>query len=64
MVGIGASGDKTLLADRKAEEELFRALDGIEGIRVLSEEAGDKGEPNSKFVAVLDPFSRRPSRKS
>jgi myo-inositol-1(or 4)-monophosphatase len=56
VVGIGASGDKTLLADKKAEEELIRALDKVDGIRLLSEEAGDKGDPGSRVVAVLDPL--------
>jgi myo-inositol-1(or 4)-monophosphatase len=56
VVGIGASGDKTLLADKKAEEELMKALDRVDGIRILSEEAGESGDPDSSVVAVIDPL--------
>lgn len=56
VVGTGASGDKTLLADKRAEEELFRALSRVEGMRVLSEEAGSKGDPEASILAVLDPL--------
>jgi myo-inositol-1(or 4)-monophosphatase len=54
-VGIGASGDKTILADKLAEDELLRSLDG-KGARVLSEEAGLVGDPLSKTLAVVDPL--------
>ena len=56
VVGTGAAGDKTLLADRKAEEELLSALFRVEGLRVLSEEAGNKGDAKADLVAVVDPL--------
>jgi myo-inositol-1(or 4)-monophosphatase len=55
VLGVGASGDKTLLADKRAEDELLRALEKIEGLRVLSEEAGEAGDRGANTVAVLDP---------
>ena len=56
VVGTGASGDKTLLADLKAEEELTTALRRIEGLRILSEEAGILGDAEGKTLAVIDPL--------
>ncbi len=56
VVGIGASGDKTLLADRVAEEEVFASLSKVKGLRILSEEAGEKGDPKARHVAVIDPL--------
>ena len=56
VVGTGASGDKTLLADRLAEEELLRALSAVDGLRVLSEEGGTGGDPRGRTVAVVDPL--------
>jgi len=55
-VGTGASGDRTLLADLKAEEELVRALHRVEGVKLLSEEAGNVGDPRSRTLAVIDPL--------
>jgi myo-inositol-1(or 4)-monophosphatase len=55
-VGTGASGDETLLADKKAEEELARALLRVEGVKLLSEEAGNIGDPGSRTLAVIDPL--------
>lgn len=55
-VGIGASGDKTLRADKVAEDELMRALLGVKGTRVLSEEAGLQGEAGAETLAVIDPL--------
>jgi len=56
VVGIGVSGDKTLLADRRAEEELSRALLRVKGMRLLSEEAGSIGDPTGRTLAVIDPL--------
>jgi myo-inositol-1(or 4)-monophosphatase len=56
VVGTGASGDKTLLADMKAEEKLSRALLRVEGVRILSEESGNVGDPRCKTIAVIDPL--------
>jgi myo-inositol-1(or 4)-monophosphatase len=55
-VGTGASGDKTLLADMRAEQELTRALLQIEGVKILSEEGGDIGDPRSRTLAIVDPL--------
>ncbi len=55
-VGTGASGDKTLEADRAAEEELVNAITKVKGTRVLSEEAGFCGDPDGKALAVVDPL--------
>ena len=56
VVGTGASGDKTLLADLKAEEELSKALLRVEGVKLLSEEAGNIGDPRSRTLFVIDPL--------
>lgn len=56
IVGAGAAGDKTLLADRKAEEELLSVLLQVEGLRVLSEETGHRGDAKSRLIAVVDPL--------
>ena len=53
---VGASGDITLLADREAENALFGVLDRIDGLRIVSEEAGNRGDQNAPFVAVVDPL--------
>ena len=55
-VGVGASGDRTLVADKAAEDELVGALLALDGLRVLSEEAGEKGNPRAKTLAILDPL--------
>lgn len=55
-VGTGAAGDKTLLADRRAEEELLSVLLRVEGLRVLSEEAGNMGDAKANLIAVVDPL--------
>ncbi len=55
-VGVGASGDKTLLADKAAEDVLLEALGEGSGVRILSEEAGLKGKRGAQTLAVLDPI--------
>ena len=55
-LGIGASGDVTLLADRKAEDAVLKVLLRSEGLRVLSEEAGSVGDPGCLDTAVVDPL--------
>jgi myo-inositol-1(or 4)-monophosphatase len=55
-VGTGASGDKTLLADMRAEQELTRAVLRVEGVKLLSEETGNIGDPGSRTLAVIDPL--------
>ncbi|MGD0319471.1 MAG: inositol monophosphatase family protein [Nitrososphaerales archaeon] len=56
IVGTGAAGDKTLLADRRAEEDLLSVLLRVEGLQVLSEEAGRRGDAKARLIAVVDPL--------
>jgi myo-inositol-1(or 4)-monophosphatase len=55
-VGVGASGDRTTVADKRAEDVLIGALTRVEGLRVLSEEAGEVGSPQAKILAIVDPI--------
>ena len=55
-VGVGAAGDRTIYADKKAEDELLKALGRVKGVRVLSEEAGDAGDPEGRTLAIVDPL--------
>jgi len=55
-VGVGASGDRTLLADQVAEDVLMEKLLSVAGTRVLSEEAGFKGDPDGDTLAIVDPL--------
>jgi myo-inositol-1(or 4)-monophosphatase len=55
-VGIGASGDSTIYADKEAEDLLLKPLGRVRGVRVLSEEAGFTGDPRGKTLAVVDPL--------
>jgi len=55
-VGIGASGDRTLLADKVAEDELMKALLSVTRTKVLSEEAGLGGDPDGSTLAIVDPL--------
>jgi myo-inositol-1(or 4)-monophosphatase len=54
-VGLGAAGDRTIIADKEAEDELLGALRPY-GVKVLSEEAGMTGDPKSDTLAVIDPL--------
>ncbi len=55
LVGVGASGDKTILADKRAEDILLGELKEVGQFRVLSEEAGFVGG-KSGTLAVVDPL--------
>jgi len=55
-VGVGASGDKTIVADKKAEDLLLRYLQKAKGVKILSEEAGSIGGSKSNTLAVVDPL--------
>lgn len=55
-VGVGAAGDKTLLADKAAEDVLLEALARGGRVRILSEEAGRKGDRDAQTLAVVDPL--------
>ncbi len=55
-IGVGASGDKTLKADKAAEDVLLGALRKRGEVRILSEEAGAVGMEDAKTLAVVDPL--------
>jgi myo-inositol-1(or 4)-monophosphatase len=55
-LGVGASGDITLMGDKQAEQVLLARLTGVEGLQIVSEEAGYLGKAKSELVAVLDPL--------
>ncbi|MDG6920174.1 MAG: fructose 1,6-bisphosphatase [Nitrososphaerota archaeon] len=55
-VGVGAAGDRTIYADRLAEDTLLDELRKVGGVKVLSEEAGDAGEAEGGTLAVVDPL--------
>ncbi len=54
-VGVGAAGDETLVADREAEKVIVDSLLAVDGVRVLSEEAGEVGPKSSGLLAIVDP---------
>jgi myo-inositol-1(or 4)-monophosphatase len=56
IVGTGASGDKTLVADRDAERVILDCLSGIPRLRILSEEKGNVGRRDADFIAIVDPL--------
>jgi myo-inositol-1(or 4)-monophosphatase len=56
VLGVGAAGDRTLVADKAAEDILLKSILGVRGTRVLSEEAGMVGEPEAPTLAVVDPL--------
>lgn len=55
-IGIGAAGDETLVADSEAERVILDALASVGGVRILSEEAGERGPPSSRLLAIVDPL--------
>jgi len=55
-LGLGASGDRTLVADKVAEDELMDTLLSVRGTKVLSEEAGLLGDEEGGTLAVVDPL--------
>lgn len=54
-LSVGASGDRTLVADKAAEEAILARLSQVEDLRVVSEEKGEAGAETAKWVAVIDP---------
>ncbi len=54
-VGQGASGDRTIYADKAAEDVILKALSRAE-VRVLSEEAGLVGGKGTATLAIVDPL--------
>jgi myo-inositol-1(or 4)-monophosphatase len=55
-IGVGAAGDETLVADSEAERVILDALLSEGDVRVLSEEAGERGPKDSRFLAIVDPL--------
>lgn len=55
-VGIGAAGDRTIYADKLAEDLLIKELRSLGGVRILSEEAGALGPRAGGPLAVVDPL--------
>jgi myo-inositol-1(or 4)-monophosphatase len=55
-VGIGAAGDRTLVADREAERAIVDILLQQDDTRVLSEEAGERGPKQAGRLAIVDPL--------
>ncbi|MDV3276962.1 MAG: fructose 1,6-bisphosphatase [Nitrososphaerales archaeon] len=56
VLGVGASGDLTLVADSRAERELIDSLTQAIDVRILSEEIGQLGAKDARYLAVLDPL--------
>jgi len=56
ILGRGASGDETLLADKEAERLIIESLGSARDLRIVSEEAGEVGPKASRYVAVVDPL--------
>ncbi len=56
IVGIGASGDKTLAIDREAEAAAIEVVLQAEDTRVVSEERGEAGRKSSRWTVILDPI--------
>ena len=55
-VGVGASGDNTIIADKRAEDLLLESIGRVENVRILSEEAGSVGDAWAKTLAIVDPL--------
>lgn len=55
-VGTGAAGDKTIYADKLAEDLLIDQLTRVGGVSILSEEAGTAGDRRGRTLAVVDPL--------
>jgi myo-inositol-1(or 4)-monophosphatase len=55
VVGVGASGDRTIYADKLAEDELLESLAAAGGVSILSEEAGVRGG-DGDAIAIVDPL--------
>lgn len=55
-LGVGASGDRTIYADKAAEDEIIMSLRKAGPVRILSEEAGMLGDARAAALAVVDPL--------
>jgi len=56
VVGVGASGDRTLVVDRVAESAAIDVIRRVSDVRILSEERGEIGRRESKWTVLLDPI--------
>src|SRR5947199_2310823 len=56
VVGVGASGDKTLVVDRGAEYVAMEILLQAGDVRIVSEERGEVGSRRSRWTVLLDPI--------
>ena len=56
VVGVGASGDKTLVVDRDAESAAMEILLQAGDVRIVSEERGEVGSRRSRWTVLLDPI--------
>lgn len=56
VVGVGHSGDETVLADRMAEEIVLKRLGEIGNMEVISEEAGRIVFGKPEYRVILDPL--------
>src|SRR2546428_12308087 len=56
VVGVGASGDKTLAIDRDAESAAIETILQAGDVRVVSEEKGEVGSRRSRWTVLLDPI--------
>src|SRR5207245_9961710 len=54
VVGVGASGDKTLVIDRDAESAAIETLLQAGDVRIVSEERGEVGSRSSRWTVLLD----------
>ncbi len=55
-VGIGASGDKTLLADKRAETAILEILSQVHDVRIVTEERGVFGKKGARWSVLVDPL--------
>src|SRR2546428_11320730 len=58
VVGVGASGDKTLVIDRDAESAAIETLLQAGDVRIVSEERGEVGSRRARWTVLLDPIDR------
>jgi myo-inositol-1(or 4)-monophosphatase len=56
VVGVGASGDKTLVIDRDAESAAIETLLQAGDVRIVSEERGEVGSRRARWTVLLDPI--------
>jgi len=56
VVGVGASGDRTLVIDRGAESAAKETLLQAGDVRIVSEERGEVGGRRARWTVLLDPI--------